>query len=396
MSQLCFATFFNEFMKYHKGSYLEVSDVLLKPIIENINVKKTIIADINKTSISNFVNMKRDLPGILITGIKKKSSKDILLRELKEAIDIIDDELALNDLIHNLKLLVTNDGNISEKNKTTITTSFDDLEFLANLFIYSCTLDNIPRFDETSDEENLLVRKQKNICPICGEELLHNIKGSLTKSYDLTYIFPKDLELSLEIDFNVIKTKPDNMESLDNKLILCKGCNLKYNKTQNIDTYKKLVESKELLNRSENLDSKLSMIDMDEKISILLDKLKDFTEFENIPLRIDPTTVSNKIQDNIILENTIKDYVSHYFYFIQERISYYEGEGFIKVDNLASSIKKCYLEISKVEKVQSTVFFAISDWLRKKLKLDSTHRTASDIVVAYFVQNCEVFDEISK
>ncbi len=396
MSQLCFATFFKEFMKYHGGDQLEVCKVLLQPIIANINKKAGNEYDISQSHLNYFVNQKRNLPSNLVNEIKKKGNKVILSTELKEFIEDDDDELALNDLIHNLKLLVTNDGNISDVNKNTLTTTFDDIDFLANLFIYSCTLDNLPRFDGTSDEENILVRKQKNICPICGEELLHNIKGSLTKNYDLAYVFPKNLDIELVSDFNLIKIKPDNMESLDNKLILCKSCNLKYNKTPNIDFYKKLVESKELLNRNENLDSKLSIINMDEKITFLLEKLKNFKDVADTPLRIDPTTVSKKIQDNIILENTIKDYVSHYFYFIQERISNYEDQGFIKVNNLASSIKICYQEISKVENDQSIIFYEISDWLRKKLKLDSTYRTASDIVVAYFVQNCEVFDEISE
>lgn len=47
-------------------------------------------------------------------------------------------------------------------------------------------------------------------------------------------------------------------------------------------------------------------------------------------------------------------------------------------------------------KSQETIYYDIVEWLMHKLSLSNDYRTACEIVVAFFVQNCEVFDEISK
>ena len=64
---------------------------------------------------------------------------------------------------------------------------------------------------------------------------------------------------------------------------------------------------------------------------------------------------------------------------------YYEG--------FAMSVRMTYMKENQKGAPQSMIFNALVDWL---MNGTNTDRESCEVVIAYFVQNCEVFDEISE
>ena len=101
--------------------------------------------------------------------------------------------------------------------------------------------------------------------------------------------------------------------------------------------------------------------------------------------------IDNKIEDKYsLLKRKIKHYVSEYYLFIEEQLrNLDEKEKKFKI--IANQINTAYLSCCTEDK--DDVFNNIVNWLNSK---DVTlNYDACVIVVSFFVQNCEVFDEVA-
>ena len=61
---------------------------------------------------------------------------------------------------------------------------------------------------------------------------------------------------------------------------------------------------------------------------------------------------------------------------------------------ICSEVKAAYLSIKKMTDDQNIIFNKMVEWL--KFKTQEITNDACEIVISYFIQNCEVFDEITK
>jgi hypothetical protein len=68
--------------------------------------------------------------------------------------------------------------------------------------------------------------------------------------------------------------------------------------------------------------------------------------------------------------------------------------GTDRFDNIAIQIKSFYKKCGSLSNDKDVVFDQIVEWV--KLKSGNDNRIASEIVVSFFVQNCEVFDAITE
>jgi hypothetical protein len=62
---------------------------------------------------------------------------------------------------------------------------------------------------------------------------------------------------------------------------------------------------------------------------------------------------------------------------------------------IASQFQICYQKLASIMKDQEEIYNRIITWVLNELGLGTKYQTPAKIVVSFFVQNCEVFDEIS-
>ena len=68
-----------------------------------------------------------------------------------------------------------------------------------------------------------------------------------------------------------------------------------------------------------------------------------------------------------------------------------EGDDF-SFDELADEIRLAYHKLKREKLSQTELFNRLANWILEKEKLDNSYLEAARIIVAFFVQNCEVFE----
>ena len=63
---------------------------------------------------------------------------------------------------------------------------------------------------------------------------------------------------------------------------------------------------------------------------------------------------------------------------------------------IASEVKLAYQKLDNGLLSQDEIVNGLSEWIKNKSGVGSKNMRACHIVVAFFIQNCEVFREISK
>lgn len=247
------------------------------------------------------------------------------------------------------------------------------------------------------EEDFVLLEECGNKCPLCKAKLSETKKGVPIRKFDRVYIFPLNLDSAERADFEALEKAPANLHSLDNQTLLCKKCAELYQ----IDTepleYANLMQQKKALAYIAQLDSEAYDINVERGIDKILDALSGL---KTIPKKEDKTKweafrVDKKIPDNILLQDTVTEFVLKYYRYIEKQYKQREREGKLRFRKVKNEISQCFELYDEAELPQNDIFYKLVDWLKEKTNCDD--EVACVAMVAFFVQNCEVFrDETSE
>lgn len=110
-------------------------------------------------------------------------------------------------------------------------------------------------------------------------------------------------------------------------------------------------------------------------------------------LKIKPIKVENKITEKRLKERVLFD-VRRLYQGVNDALDRLAGENKLNVDKFAKSVKRMYEDASESHLSQSDIYYLLVDTLYKKT--GRKYKEACEIIISYFVQRCEVFDEITK
>ena len=95
---------------------------------------------------------------------------------------------------------------------------------------------------------------------------------------------------------------------------------------------------------------------------------------------------------NSLLRRDIKTHVLTYYKFIENKFKELDKMKSRASTKIAHKIQGVYLDLAEIENDQEIIFYKIVEWLMATAS--TNNRTACVIIASFFVQNCEVFDEI--
>ena len=119
--------------------------------------------------------------------------------------------------------------------------------------------------------------------------------------------------------------------------------------------------------------------------------LMDVTD--DTQLKIEPVKVENKITEKRLKERVLFD-VRRLYQGVNDALDRLAGENKLNVDKFAKSVKRMYEDASESHISQSAIYNLLVETLFEKT--GRKYRAACEIIISYFVQRCEVFDEITK
>lgn len=243
-------------------------------------------------------------------------------------------------------------------------------------------------------EKEQLFADCNGLCSICGKNLIYyKPSGKNGKGYQAAHIYPHSPTPEQKKALQDVPM-PAEVEGLDNIILLCeRSHNIQDYQTTKQD-YLKLYDIKQRQRRLRQAKESMAEIAIEPEIEQILGRLQFISQDELIELKMVPVEVKKKVF-NIPLQTKILGYVTQYFNFIKAKLQDIDEKHSFQSEAIAKEMSLCFTQAKCAGLLldQNDVFDAIVNWLVSK-----THgsRTACEIVVAYYVQDCEVFDAPSQ
>lgn len=273
---------------------------------------------------------------------------------------------------------------------------FDDNQvnkFLAMTFLYALNRPNKLMESKPVTDDFPLLDEVGNECPICHKKLTKKVKSITTRQYGIVEIFPSSLDSDSATDFKNALLPTVKIDSLDNRIALCKNHADAYLAAPEVNEYLELSKLKKHYATNYALQQALANLDLEDEIKDIIDSLASLQSLGNLePLSMTALKIEQKIlPENCLLKNVIQNNVLTYYKYISALFEEIEDLNIIQ-----SEIKKAFKRLNTGDWSQQEIVEKLAQWILEQTKRPAQHIEACRIVVAFFVQSCEVFNEISK
>lgn len=224
-----------------------------------------------------------------------------------------------------------------------------------------------------------LLNEAHGYCPVpgCGNPLVVAQNGKITNCYEISLID---------------KGKPPMLENL---LAMCPRCHATYQLDDNKQLTNDLQAQKAILVAQSQSARMLDDLPLERGITKVIQKVTALKEKDLVNAELSPNELTKKIkpEENMALYISVKSYVSLYYVRLKEIMMNLDKRGEIDYDEVQDQMKAIYRRLKKSKRTKVEVFNEIAAKIhRASLQQD----VYCQIVVAYFVQSCEVFDAITE
>lgn len=234
-------------------------------------------------------------------------------------------------------------------------------------------------------------------CPLCGKAIGSQPAGK-KGGYRIVSIVP----LEAKKDYRVAKKYEEAVPRLpalgspESRIALCFDCASNYENNPSVEKFERAMSKKKAMHAQEELTAKVASLDLDEELPLLLSKLGESGSSEELAqLSMEAVRVDDKIDgEHPLLRSKVTTMAIMYYKFIEEQGRLLEAQGILDFKELAAQVRLCYLTLRRSSIDQEEIFERICDWMTEKT--DSKTRGACEVLTAFFVQNCVVFNASSK
>ena len=251
------------------------------------------------------------------------------------------------------------------------------------------------RVEPTEGQKLIYLGEVHGLCPLCGTALMSNGLRNVNKLFEIAHIFPCKPTSDDMKQLDGVELYGDNSESMHNKIALCKNCHYDYDHNKNKECYNNLLNIKKNLEGEYSVKNELAECNLEKELSDVLLRLKNIKsdDLEGLTLSFDAVKVTQKIGDScLILQNKVQNNVVLYFRFIQGCLKDLCEASNTDFELVAGNVRTVYLKCKRKGMNQEKIFTAMSNWIVSKTLCS---QTAAEIIVSFFVQDCEVYDKLS-
>lgn len=252
------------------------------------------------------------------------------------------------------------------------------------------------RKDPSEAEIRLFLREVNFHCPLCGIELQNRQQKKLRhKRFEIAHIYPNRPTIEQYLALNGLERLGDNSESFENKIALCMTCHSTQDFHTTADDYNELLNIKKRCLLESAMDDLSKSLDLEEKINDALLQLSNLSESNIVALNYTPVPVANKFSNTeFLLRTKVSGYINLYYPIIREELRQLDGKSGFLFEVLSAQMKNCFLKMNIATNNKSIIYDHMVQWVKNKTHSPSIE--ACEAIVAYFVQNCEVFYEITE
>jgi hypothetical protein len=175
-------------------------------------------------------------------------------------------------------------------------------------------------------------------------------------------------------------------------VILCVDCEREMQNASEDDKLA-LLSDKHYLENLTAARNATSLYTLQNQIEDVLREVNLMDVTDDTRLKIEPVKVEKKVTEKRLKERVLFD-VTQLYEGVNNALDRLAGENKLNVDKFAKSIKRMYEDASESLPSQSAIYNLLVETLFEKT--GRKYKEACEIIISYFVQRCEVFDEIAE
>ena len=252
-----------------------------------------------------------------------------------------------------------------------------------------------PREEIKEFDNRLYLQEVGARCPLCGKLLIDRKQKKKVKLFEIAHIYPNR---PTEEQYRTLQGLPrlgNNSESYDNKIALCRDCHKIQDHHTTVEDYIQLLNIKKKCLQNTALNEATATLGLEDQICEVLKRLTTVKESELAELNYTPVPVAKKFSESeLLLKIRVEGYAIRFYPLIYDIFKDMDGKNGFHMQILSGQIKSCFVKMNDVTSDKSKIFDYIVNWVKTKTSTQS--KEACEIVVSYFVQNCEVFNEIAE
>lgn len=363
-------------------------------LLEAITVNEFI--DFSATTITRLINREREVQD----AIKKASARpEVIANAINYFKDVVVPDLnphLQDDTFSNLIKLLEKDVTVPNKKYKELAAYYSANkigEFLARSFLYAVSRQNKSSEQGVEVDDLPLLYEVNHNCALCNTSLLKSKNKRTLQKYSITKIYPDNLSDEDKELFQNKRQPAKKLDSYNNKIALCPNCSDMYTFDVELSDYVELFDIKEEYATKRRLQQELNNLPLEDEIEDVIHALGNIKQLDELEkFNLDVLKVNQKIRpENVILLDILKSYILKYYRFIENCFS--EIGNF---ESIAIDIRKAFIKLEKVYKNQNEIIDGLIEWMLQLTGLPKEKRRACEIIIAFFVQNCEVFYEITE
>lgn len=180
----------------------------------------------------------------------------------------------------------------------------------------------------------------------------------------------------------------------ENLLAMCPNCYATYQLDNSKKLCKELKGIKQILSTHKQNVFLLDNLPLEKGLIGVIKKISKLSEKDLSGASLDPKEIKQKLDptQDMALYLSVNTYVTTYFLKIREIMTNLDKRGEIDYDEIQDQMHALYKRLKKAEKSNIEIFNEIAGKIHRVTLQDDIF---CRIVVAYFVQSCEVFDAIT-
>ena len=253
----------------------------------------------------------------------------------------------------------------------------------------------INRRKPSPSDELLLLDECVCICPLCGNSLISK-NNKKKKQFEVAHIYPNSPTPEEKIILAGVERLGDNSEDIKNWISICSKCHTEYDFHKTRNEYEKVLGIKKRMIDKNDVKHLLSGESIESELSTIISNLCSLSsqEFNDIEkLSYEALSISGKIT-NLLLCNDVSQKVINYYLFIKQQFELQEQNGCnLPLETIAANFKHAYYTCKRKGLGEEHVFSELTNWLIEKVHCEVI---AAQIIISFFVQNCDIYEKLSK
>ena len=252
------------------------------------------------------------------------------------------------------------------------------------------------RINPSPSDVRLYLREVNYHCPLCGKELQsRRQKKPEQQRFQIAHIYPNSPTVEQYVLLHNLERLGSNCEDFENKIALCIECHQTQDYHTTVAEYNHLLNLKKQYLEQTALHDATTTLGLEDEIDKVVSKLAALNETDLADLNYDPVPIANKFTNqDLLLKSKVSANVTTFYPYIRECFRKIDGTNGFNLQVLSEQIRSCFIKMNSISQNKTLVFSKIVEWIKFKTQTDSVE--SCEAIVSFFVQNCEVFHEVSE